>query len=412
MTNCTVLHVALCMLCINCTRQAKMLEDNYINEIDIMADISNSRKVNLSAIASCIEYCLLETDERYLVTPSMSVYCSKEYVVTIGNQTGNRDACYVFDRKTGSFVRQISSLGQGPGEYQQAIQAFWDGNLEQVCLWGNNQFLFFNLDGTLSHQMNRFNHAMNRFVACEDFYAGYIPNSLGNSTVRIAFYDKSGALIDSIPNDRTWNKTHTWTVSSVDSWLYTFSKNLYFKELYCDTLYQIKDFTLYPRYVFNTGGRTVPYEMQGDGRYDFLGQMRHKEDIAVDRYEKYVNILKVFEDNKFLYFTVDYRKKNYPAIYDKTEDRLQIMPPVSIPPMKDRTWKIPLYGFENDLDGGLPFWPQQMISDKEMMCVYTAEELLKLDVSTITNEKLKNVLNSLNEDSNPIVAVVTLKNEN
>ena len=44
-----------------------------------------------------------------------------------------------------------------------------------------------------------------------------------------------------------------------------------------------------------------------------------------------------------------------------------------------------------------------------MMCVYTTEELLKLDISKITDEKLKNVLNSLEEDSNPVVAIVTLK---
>jgi len=50
-----------------------------------------------------------------------------------------------------------------------------------------------------------------------------------------------------------------------------------------------------------------------------------------------------------------------------------------------------------------------MISDKEMMCVYTAEELLELDASKITDPKLKEVLNSINEFSNPIVAIVTLK---
>ena len=60
---------------------------------------------------------------------------------------------------------------------------------------------------------------------------------------------------------------------------------------------------------------------------------------------------------------------------------VQILPPVPIP-LPSRDWKKPsLYGFENDLDNGLPFWPQQMISDHEMMCVYTAEELLTLDES-------------------------------
>ena len=86
------------------------------------------------------------------------------------------------------------------------------------------------------------------------------------------------------------------------------------------------------------------------------------------------------------------------------------MPPVPIPPKKGiHTERIKRFGFNNDLDGGLPFWPQQMISDKEMMCVYTAEELLELDSSKITDEKLKNILKNLKEDDNPVVAIVTLK---
>ena len=124
--------------------------------------------------------------------------------------------------------------------------------------------------------------------------------------------------------------------------------------------------------------------------------------------EKYVIIFKILENSKHLYFAFDNRRQKYPAIYDKTEDKLQIMLPVSIPRLS-RDSKTPLYGFENDLDGGLPFWPQQMISDKEMMCVYTAEDLLQLDISKITDEKLKNVLNNLDEESNPVVAIVTLK---
>ena len=50
-----------------------------------------------------------------------------------------------------------------------------------------------------------------------------------------------------------------------------------------------------------------------------------------------------------------------------------------------------------------------MISEKEMMCVYTTEELLELDSSKITDPKLKKVLNSIDEESNPVVAIVTLK---
>ena len=67
--------------------------------------------------------------------------------------------------------------------------------------------------------------------------------------------------------------------------------------------------------------------------------------------------IKILEDNNSLYFTVEYRNRLYPAIYDKTEDRLQIMPDVSIPSQGIDGKRIH-YGFENDLDGGLPFWPE------------------------------------------------------
>ena len=117
------------------------------------------------------------------------------------------------------------------------------------------------------------------------------------------------------------------------------------------------------------------------------------------------------EDKKNLYFPIQYKKMLYPAVYNKIENKLLIMNPVSIPPRKGiHTERIALFGYENDLDGGLPFWPKQIISNNEMMCIYTADELLKLDVSKITDEKLKKVLNSIDEYSNPVIAIVTLKN--
>jgi len=392
----------------NCTHTAKKVEDSNIVEIDITANLSDTRKINLSAIASGIEYCVLELDKKCLVTPDMSFYASNDYIVTINDAAylGITPVCYVFERRTGKFVRQISGMGRGPGEYLNIISSFWDGEKEQISVLGSNgMYIFYNLDGTPSHQAKRFENRFG-FVAFGDFYVAHLTNILGDNTIRIAFYDKTGALIDSIPNNRFWKKTQTWSAWSRDGWLYTFDSNLYFKDLYCDTLYQIKDFELHPRYLFNTGGLAVPYEIQEGGRY-FSPEIRRPG--TVNRYEKYVNIMKILESNRHLYFTVDYRKQLYPAIYDKIEKKIQIMSPVSypIPPPGDE--RVPLCGFENDLDGGLPFWPQQIISGKEMMCIYAAEELLELDVSKITDEKLKNVLNSLNEESNPVVVIVGLK---
>ena len=400
--------IVLCFICNACSNSAKNVEDSSIRQIDVMANLTNTQTIYLSEIASSIEYIALESDKKCLVSPTMSIYCSKEHVVAIGNQTVNHAACYVFCRKTGKFVREISRPGRGPGEYGHVYSHFWDENREQICVGGNNQIIFFNLDGTLSHQSNLFKAPLGIFVAFDNYYVAYHPNRSGSDTLRLSFYDKRGNLTGFIPNFRSWERINTWTQrSGIEVLMYVYDNNLYFKEIYCDTLFHIKDFTLQPRYVFNTNGLSVPYKIQEDGRWDILGSIRSGR-VPVDRYERYIIISNILENSNNLFFSIEHRQHLYPAIYNKANEKIQIMLPVFIPP-PSRNRIMLLYGFENDLDGGLPFWPQQMISDKEMMCVYTAEELLELDASKITDEKLKKLLNDLNEESNPVVVIVTLK---
>ena len=393
--------LAILLLCVNCTQPRQRVEENGITTIDVIGNIPNVQTVYLSSIASGIEYCMLETDKQCLIA-GKEIYSSGNYFVSIGEN------CYVFERETGTFVRKISRKGQGPDDYQETVGEGFNPENGQICVSGNRNLLFFNLDGTLSHKFNLFNPNVTfSFIAYEDMYVGYVPNVFGNSTLRIAFFDnRTGELIDSIPNDRTWKRTQTGWGYSTDYSFHKYDRNLYYKDIYCDTLYQIRGFSLLPRYLFETGNRSVPYTLQERGRFDIREAMAGRNP---DKYEKYIVINRIRENAKFLFFTFDYRNSMYPAIYHKAEDKIQIISPVDIPSSYFRERKLPLYGIENDLDGGLTFWPRQMISDSEMMCVYSVEELLELDASKITDEKLKKLLKTLKEDDNPVVAIVTLK---
>ena len=414
MKNFALLFFVICLLFTNCTTNVKKVEieteDGGVKIINIMDNFSENRKINLSAVASNIEYCILETDEKCLVTPSMNIHCIQDYIIAIGYQT-TRDACYVFDRNTGAFIREISKLGQGPNEYTEIIDVFLYGDTILIGAWNGKEHLFFNIDGTLSHKINRTNPIITRTIMYKNFHVNYHISSVERITPRIYFIDKTGEYVDSIPEYRAQGMSKHPNSPYGGAWLYTFRDNLYYKDRFCDTLYHVKDFALHPRYIFNTGSLSPPYKIQQElgSRYDLIAGIADGTGIAPDRYEKYVLIEKILEESKHLYFTIEYRQQIYPALYDKTEDRLQVISPIPIPPRIGRNWNIPLYGLENNIDGGLPFWPMRMISNKEMMCVYTAEELLKLNASTIVDEKLKNVLNSLEEDSNPVVAIVSLK---
>ena len=396
----SILVLAISVLLANCTQSIKKndIENDGIRTIDIISYISKTQKVNLSTVASNIEYCILETDTNCLMRNNY-LHCIGDYFVSI------EDYCYVFERKSGKFVRQIGNLGQGPDDYQDGYKVIGD----KIVLYGNGYYLFYNIDGTLSHKFNIKTGRVGN-IAYKEFHVGYIDNRTGNETIRIGFFDKkTGELMESIPNYRSFKLIKREFVEA-DYSFHKFNNNLFYKDFYDDTLYHIKDFALQPRYLFDTGGRTVPYGSQGQGgRYDITAAATGRD---YDRYGKYIVIEDILEDTNFLYFTFNYNRMTYRAIYNKTVDEILIMPPVSISWMDVSRGlaALPLFGFENDLDGGLPFWPIHMISDREMMYVYKAEELLELDVSKITDEKLKKLLNSINEDSNPVVAIVTLKN--
>ena len=337
----------------NCSQPQKQTEaeDGGIPVIEIMANISNAQKVNLSTVASSIEYCMLELNKECPIARKEGIYSSGDCFVAISNSQSS-NYCYVFDRKTGNFVRHISQRGQGPDDYQRALRVL-SGHKGQIFMLGNHQYLFYNLDGTLSHKasVNKFEPCDSRsIVAYEDIYVGYVINKRGNATIRIAFFDKSGELIDSIPNYRFHDDRPK--PNGIDFSFHQFNNNLYYKDIYCDTLYQIKNVMLQPRYIFNTGGRAVPYELQLD-RVDLREAMAGRD---WDKFAKYIVINnKILEDANFLYFTFDYKRMMYPAIYHKSEDKTQILMPESLP--QHPFGSISLYGFENDLDGGLPFWP-------------------------------------------------------
>ncbi|MDR2232024.1 MAG: 6-bladed beta-propeller, partial [Tannerella sp.] len=246
----------LCLLFANCSHPAKknetvadQVDDNAVKEISIMEDISKSNNIYLSSVASGIEYSIMETGNNCLVHHQMHFYCTKDYIVSIGSQTTTyQPVCFVFDRK-GKFVRQISRLGQGPGEYTEVVETFWDDKNEQVCVWSHPYYIFYNLDGTISHRINRNEHPISfqsSFVY-GDYYVRYIPNQTGNEKKRIVFYDRTGVLIDSIPNFRTWIKTDGSRAGR--AMFHVFRNELYYTDIFSDTLFYIKDFTLQPKFI-------------------------------------------------------------------------------------------------------------------------------------------------------------------
>jgi hypothetical protein len=77
------------------------------------------------------------------------------------------------------------------------------------------------------------------------------------------------------------------------------------------------------------------------------------------------------------------------------------------------------FSFNNDIDGGLPFWPDGIISEDKVFSLIYAYDLKKHineqknrigKSNTIHNEKIQKLINNANLIDNPIIMIVTLKN--
>ncbi|MDL2266329.1 hypothetical protein LJC43_08110, partial [Parabacteroides sp. OttesenSCG-928-G21] len=78
-------------------------------------------------------------------------------------------------------------------------------------------------------------------------------------------------------------------------------------------------------------------------------------------------------------------------------------------------------GLVNDLDGGLSFWPQYYTSDNELVDIWRAEDMKELLTEEYfasheikdpeTHQKLKNIVQKLDFDDNPVVVIAKLKPE-
>ena len=69
--------------------------------------------IPLSSFASKIEYVSLETTSECLLRPSSRYYVTDKYIVVVSMF----EAAYLFDRKTGRYIHQITRRGQAPGEF-------------------------------------------------------------------------------------------------------------------------------------------------------------------------------------------------------------------------------------------------------------------------------------------------------
>ena len=179
---------------------------------------------------------------------------------------------------------------------------------------------------------------------------------------------------------------------------YKYNSKLYYWNSYNDTIFELDGLDYKAKYLFAKGS----YRIKPENNF----RSKNRKTWAVSN---------IFETDKFLFMTYSYNKKNYLTLFDKSANKF-----FNYYSEEGYEVKIP-----NDLDAGLSFKIERCNYQKinntgYLICNINAEDITDYFTSDNFNnakssfpKKKKNfekLANSLNENDNPVLMLVRLKN--
>jgi hypothetical protein len=402
------------------------IADSLHNEVD---------RLLLSDAAADIDIVRMEVNEDHL-------FNRIDYVTVSGSDIfiGSRGKEVVRYNKDGKFVNAIGSRGQGPGEFlfnagikpdstNRAISIIspfdnadfkilnytFDGaflgsskiassvfrssyNINVNAVYGAGEYIFIlpqlNLSG--NQETDCFSFLQYNTVTGE-FRAFYNPVNFGHEE------DYAAHHVGSYSNDGYWCEFPAQIVSygGYESVLLEHNDTIYCFNSAMDSL-QV-------RFTMNCGERP-----------DF--GIAHA--FAKDRsFFNYIYVSKMLESKDFMHLAVSKSSDQYLLQFDKRNGRIRTIREKR--PIETSSFNV-LYrkgesappGFTNDLCGGLPFYPEH-VDKHHWIAKYEAFDLLeKIDIEKLRNadvlmpekrDRLVNILEHLDEDDNPVLMIITLK---
>jgi len=369
----------------------------YPYEIKVDEAYENPTNITLSSLADGIDYIPLETKPECLIRIIKDVEITSDYIFI-----SQSNSIYKFDIE-GKFLMQIGSHGNGPGEYAYiySIRLNRDTKTIYVLDGMGKKVIKYDYDGKF---LGSFKPGMlfsaflpiepNLFVfhypdvPIEHDIADYLlffTDSLGN--LQSKFVRKDKILVEQFVGIGQDN-------------LYNIDNNVYFKDLHNDTILRVTPDTLTAHAIFEFG----KYKL--DKNVPTTTEMQKE-------LEKYLLVINVIEspNNVFIRFSNGYGKKYFAGLYNKESGKLRIS--------RDPSIKTTI--FENDLDGGPNFFPDNYDERLNRLIGFTtafsfkkhleSTEFINKEVNTpILKEKLIKLKTRINENDNPIIILIKEKN--
>ncbi|WP_298554681.1 6-bladed beta-propeller [uncultured Parabacteroides sp.] len=347
---------------------------------------SEQKEMKLEDIADSVSFVRLETNDSCLIKDGLSLYVTDTYILKVNPFVG----AYLFDRKTGEFLREIGRCGQGPDEYlaipfnsfdenDNVLYAdkglsFWIGydlhTGKKVCEVKRPSLDMFH---TLTYK-----DGIPRFFRIDSaYYIAYVNNMLGQEPLRLVVFDKNGNVIKIYPNDRSLEKKIRGPYLFTGTYYFR-NEELYFFEDNFDTIYKIKE-NLIPYVAFNRGGDVVSYE----------------ERLMFYKYPDILFVDCVFETNKFILFNYEFKRKAGVGYFDKNSEKTYL---------KNLNLSKGTPYFQGFRYKGLNLYPRYLNLKQELCGFIYTQDLLSEEILELNPE-----FQGVKEDDNPVIFIIHLK---
>ncbi|MGV8138512.1 MAG: 6-bladed beta-propeller [Mangrovibacterium sp.] len=365
-----------------------------MKEINLGKWIDNVKNVPLSTLAKDIQYIPLETNQNCLLGESPRIQlCDKEIFVAT-----NMEHLYRFD-KDGRFLNEIGRIGRGPGECTKMINYIIDEKERKVYINDSpfgEKIVSYDFNGnylghfkvkTSSMVIEPFN---GDYILLQNMFYTHLEK--GTRVNEIEIYSNKGKMISSFSSSADPSRKYGTPV--IPAIGYTFQNIFHYKAPTCDTLFTFTLNTKIPKYFFNMGSRRRPEDA------DELKNRKIKNTVA---------IMDIWETPQFMFFTCTGEESRQDILFCKTEST------TSNVIWKDKS------GLEEDIAGGLPFWPYLFSGSKNekiLIDFVFPHELIAHTHSKFFQERCKisakakalnEMCSRMNESDNLIIRMVVLK---
>lgn len=364
--------------------------------VDVRAAMQKESSISLKNDVENIEYIPLETNDSCLISNLLSLQVSKDFLFMYNGKNGQ---VLQFDKK-GKFIRRISRRGNGPGEYGMISELVVDNNQKELFVFqygGPVMVYSFEGDYLRSDSTMEKTSGMYAFPNGKLALKGMIMTPFQQASWAGALRGINGELEVtknlypiSVSEDVCYMKDICFSPSTEGVLLFTACN---------DTVFRISDSGIKPAYVLK--------RENSQNYYDGIADINRLADNTVEDDEA-IGVYDLFETPHYFYARYYKGDGTYLQQFNKETSELKsCRAPEAYAECSEMIPGNNVLGIDNDMDNGVPFWPEYI-----GYAGTRAQVVSSYAVSSLRDKGyLKNAPVALNigEDDNPVILIYTFK---